>query len=148
MKKQAAAFTGAIFVSLARLHSRPGTKHALGLDRTCSSAERQAAQDAICSFGEADSQHTELEFQIRNAGGSWSRVSLRLCQAEPDDRGESLFTIGTLTNSPPLPNPGNDLQHMVGQKQRAILHASPLGIGVVVERQLREVNEAMRTITG
>jgi PAS domain S-box-containing protein len=52
----------------------------------------------------------------------------------------------------------NDLQAMVDQRtrqlqhsearMRAILHASPLGIGVVVERQLREVNEAMTTITG
>lgn len=33
-------------------------------------------------------------------------------------------------------------------RMRSILQASPLGIGVVVERQIREVNEAMTTITG
>ncbi len=39
------------------------------------------------------------------------------------------------------------LQHSEA-RMRSILQASPLGIGVVHERQLREVNEAMSSITG
>ncbi|UCV21450.1 sensor histidine kinase [Ferribacterium limneticum] len=39
------------------------------------------------------------------------------------------------------------LQHSEA-RMRSILQASPLAIGVVVERQLREVNEAMTSITG